>query len=872
MPSVATISPGHAACKTNGILLETLQYVEPRKYDPPPNHLLQTKIYDKVSQNALVQARPAAVHFGGFEIGKKHTLAFSIVNVSSDVLRMHIVPPQTRYFNITYTKGKKFVPGLTVECEVEFYPDEWRYYYDSVRINCPGEENLIVPIHAYPVMITDCFPEHVDFPSVPVGHSRTKSIPLRCEAPTDFEFELSIAQPHPAFTVEPMSGIVPACGETQIKVTFAPTEFLTAHMKLLLIISQFNTKPLLCTFTGTSAPGLLKELTETSALTETETADSDILDPRCLTPLDRARRNRRKKLKPSPPGATQPQDVEYAGLKFPPQINCPHAVTQVLLQEEGRLRRKDLKEAITAKKVTGPSTRQMKETVFEQAVRQNVYEERQNQLRWQVKLGEDQMSVDAKQQVMDNRELAWHDYRFKRLGEPVPEKEHTRATTERTFQRTLRKATELASEGVQFDLYTNDNWAARQDVRNKFAQAARKIIIRKRALDKLHSLTKVVTDWRQKKYSIKVTDDETEKVEEEEEDVVENFNISRQDIRAPAFPTYADPQVKDDMAPDALGNVIVPPTAVIVKQKVPYFNLKVPQQYRLLGYRPHNTHDASSGYVPATCIRPLRTGAEDEIINLPAPVAMPTQKLLAEEYMEKVTEGGGVEVEEVVGQASAEVSSTMTLTPPDALFKPIKYPALHIFNPAPGLQVFQTPMPYAEVDPDFHLCPIPCYQRKDSGSNPHTCTQQKYLDREDVIKGIMSWKKFPSQGLTSLQQTPTLTSVWVPRWEDPFGEDLLPHDVPQLLDGLPDDDKDNILEEEEGEVTENAIGLTPEMVNAQFIMSQTPIPPDEKQTLEKREQELEYYIRKKYNRLGAQIQEKTETIHSMHRSKNLVPK
>lgn len=28
-------------------------------------------------------------------------------------------------------------------------------------------------------------------------------------------------------------------------------------------------------------------------------------------------------------------------------------------------------------------------------------------------------------------------------------------------------------------------------------------------------------------------------------------------------------------APDALGNVIVPPTAVVVKQKVPYFNLKV---------------------------------------------------------------------------------------------------------------------------------------------------------------------------------------------------------------------------------------------------------------------------------------------------------
>lgn len=28
-------------------------------------------------------------------------------------------------------------------------------------------------------------------------------------------------------------------------------------------------------------------------------------------------------------------------------------------------------------------------------------------------------------------------------------------------------------------------------------------------------------------------------------------------------------------------------------------------------------------------------------------------------------------------------------------------------NPSPGLQVFQAPLPYAETDPDFHLCPLP---------------------------------------------------------------------------------------------------------------------------------------------------------------------
>lgn len=51
-------------------------------------------------------------------------------------------------------------------------------------------------------------------------------------------------------------------------------------------------------------------------------------------------------------------------------------------------------------------------------------------------------------------------------------------------------------------------------------------------------------------------------------------------------------------------------------------------------------------------------------------------------------------------------------------------------NPAPGLQVFQAPMPYAETDPDFHLCPLPRYTRKDYATNPHASTQRKYLDRE----------------------------------------------------------------------------------------------------------------------------------------------
>ena len=53
----------------------------------------------------------------------------------------------------------------------------------------------------------------------------------------------------------------------------------------------------------------------------------------------------------------------------------------------------------------------VQEALFEQAVRQNVYEERQNQLRWQVRLGDDQISHDDKLSVLEAREEAWNDYK-----------------------------------------------------------------------------------------------------------------------------------------------------------------------------------------------------------------------------------------------------------------------------------------------------------------------------------------------------------------------------------------------------------------------------------------------------------------------------
>ncbi|GFO40892.1 cilia- and flagella-associated protein 221-like [Plakobranchus ocellatus] len=900
---------GESPTNEKALMIENMELVEPRKTMHIPNHLLETKTFAKVGQNAFIHTKPSVIHFEGFEVGEKQTRKLVLLNASSDILRMHIIPPQSRHFYIRYTKPARMVAGMTLECLVEFTPDEWRYYYDCIRIHCPGEENIVVPIHGYPIMSTKEFPRNYTFQSIPVGHRLSKAFPLKCMAPIDFEFSFKYIQPHPAFLIEPLSGIVPANGQVEITVIFAPFEFQTASMKVELTISQFNSRGIVCTFTGSSRPGLLKTKTMSSV-------QSEVLDPRCFSPLDRSRTNKnikrslKTKTSSAPP---QMMALEKNGVRFPAVIDTPYHVGKVLMQEPGKVKVNEMRQNLLAKKASNDSSRQMKEAVFESAVRQAVYEERQNQLRWQVRLGEDPLSGQARYNILEDRAAALNHYRLKVRGDPVPEDEYERLRSMCTYKRTLREYNLLASSDAQFDTYTNDMWAVRHAALNKFVQAARTIIVRLRAIWKLNSLRKDMVEWSRQKYEERSSVNTRQKMESL--DVKEGFeetpNFRANKIQKFKFPTYVPPNVKDDMAPDALGNVPFKPTEIVVKRDVPFFNLKVPHQYKLQGYQPHSVHLASSGYVPTHRVRQLRTGAEDEVINLqadqtPLCVNIDAATLEKDENMSAARATmaftprppTATTIVDEVSAAPRDVGlrhEAVALTPPDALFKSVEYPSLHIMNPAPGLQVFQAPMPYAEVDVDYHLCPLPRYPRSDhradasSGTSHHAGTQRRFLDREDTIRGIMSWRKFPSQGLTSLSNTPTLTNVWVPRWDNCFSTDLLPMDGPPLFDQLDPEDAENCVEEElEGRDEGGQVCLKPEMVNVQFTLidpsspSQDPKQPGDlfpygnrmpstsipvgahgPVPRERREEELDYFLTKKYNRLGSKVTSTMTALNTM---------
>ena len=128
--------------RPRGLLVDTMQIVEPRKHVPVPDHLLNSskfniftiflyiqaftlgvcwnlshfmtwlsemfpvvEIYSKLEQNEIVKASPSVIHFAGFEIGKTQKQKLSLGNVASEPQRFHIIPPQSKFFDIKYKKS-----------------------------------------------------------------------------------------------------------------------------------------------------------------------------------------------------------------------------------------------------------------------------------------------------------------------------------------------------------------------------------------------------------------------------------------------------------------------------------------------------------------------------------------------------------------------------------------------------------------------------------------------------------------------------------------------------------------------------------------------------------------------------------------------
>jgi hypothetical protein len=119
------------------------------------------------------EARPAVMHFGGFQTGQIHTQYLKILNISKSAKRLHIINPTTKEFTVRVEKRGVLAPGMAETIAIDFQPTDWRYHYDCIRIYTEAD-NLLVPIHGYPVVNVVNFPSQIDFGQCPLKEKRRK--------------------------------------------------------------------------------------------------------------------------------------------------------------------------------------------------------------------------------------------------------------------------------------------------------------------------------------------------------------------------------------------------------------------------------------------------------------------------------------------------------------------------------------------------------------------------------------------------------------------------------------------------------------------------------------------------------------------------
>lgn len=135
----------------------------------------ETDLNTAIGHGIAFEVSPPLVHFSGFEIGKQFRHVVRVINTAIKNQRMSIIPPSTQYFSVECEKKGMMAAGMSQAITVVFKPTEYKYYYDCIRIKAENQD-LLIPLHGYPIMNEIDFPKNLSFGSVPLCEPAVKVI------------------------------------------------------------------------------------------------------------------------------------------------------------------------------------------------------------------------------------------------------------------------------------------------------------------------------------------------------------------------------------------------------------------------------------------------------------------------------------------------------------------------------------------------------------------------------------------------------------------------------------------------------------------------------------------------------------------------
>mmetsp|Transcript_9584 Transcript_9584/g.18058 ORF Transcript_9584/g.18058 Transcript_9584/m.18058 type:complete len:1002 (+) Transcript_9584:336-3341(+) len=630
---------------------------------------LAKRDYIKVGCNEQFSVRPAIVHFGGYDVKSVHRTTVRVTNTTSHSKRIVILPPNTPFFKATCNKKGLVAPGMSEDIRLEFCPTEWRYYYDCIRVHSESE-NLIVPIHAYPVMNDVIFPVRIDFGNCAADQLYTKKVKLECKVPIQFEFDIRPLTPGgaslAAVSVAPASGFVPADGAVEVEVSFRPLRLVTYVEQFLVTVSQFNSEPLTCTVTGCATPckvrddalaGLAAGARGTQRCGEAGATMQElagVTGPPAFRPgagnavgapgggagrgdaYTRAAQATMKAVRAAqrPEGPIQckmpefpaaEEEVAVRGVMVQPgALHTQAGVQAALLQQDGKLRMKDLQKAID----DNHRRRQRQQESVESGASQG--------LGW---IEDEDMSQQIKEMIFAKEFSALVDYerevelKFGRAlgGVPPSEAEVQDVEVARHYADTKQEATSKLSNqrryhpelgpgrgahfaGVDpipgfspdYDIYKNRDFERRRQVVDRLRLAVRRVLVRNRAGARLAALNRLLNSLHRDKAKVQAACNEATLggASAGAGDVVYQQPPWNQDkVREHVFPLHLDSNFRDrapvEEAPTLPNEVWLP------------MPLKVPLRYKLQSYT-EMPFSPFPVYPETRQHQPLMQGAEEE--------------------------------------------------------------------------------------------------------------------------------------------------------------------------------------------------------------------------------------------------------------------